>query len=111
MSKQILNRAAILANKTLKTQTVEVPEWNGEVIIRELTAAKAMELGANVKKDDRDAMVSWVVASTVDDAGNLLFTDEDKALLGEMSAAAILRIGNAAVKLSGFGDEEAVAKN
>ena len=46
----ILNKAAILAAEDLKTETVAVPEWGGEVRVRTLTGT------------ERDAFESGLVA-------------------------------------------------
>lgn len=104
----MLTREQIVAAKKLKTEEVDVPEWGGKVLVRELTADKAMELGRQVKQDDRQAMIRWVIAGAVSsDTLEPLFqdTDEDRLLLGGMSAAAILRIGNKAIELSGLADD------
>jgi len=92
----------------LKTVVVDVPEWGGEVIVRELTADHAMALGRKVRLDDKQAMILWVIAASVDENNEPLFhdTEEDRALVGGFSAAAVLRVGNAAIKLSGLAPEE-----
>ncbi len=103
-----LNKLAILGAKTLKTQTVNVPEWGegGEVTIRELNAGEAQALGVKAKENEAEGMVLWVIAGVLDEDGNRMFSDLDKAALNELSAAAVLRVGNAMVKLCGFAAEE-----
>lgn len=107
----MLNREEILKAKDLKTAVVAIPEWNGEVTVRELTANRAMALSQRVKEDDKQSMILWVTASVIGEDGNTLFndTDEDRAILGQMSAAAIIRIGKKAIELSGLGDAEVEA--
>ncbi len=108
----ILNREAILAaGKNFATDEVAVPEWGGSIKIRELSADKAIELGALVSKDEKQAMVLWVIAAVVDEAGNAVFTEADCSALGAMPAGPILKIGKAAIKLSNLANVEETAKN
>lgn len=97
-----LNRDSILAANHLKTETLEVPELGGSVIIRELTAAKAREL--NSIKDENMLPVMWVVASVVNEDGSVAFSAKDIPLFDNISQAAIRRISNAAIRLNGLLD-------
>lgn len=100
----MLTREQILAKKArLNTETISVPEWEGDVTIRELTARQAEAIAGRESDVNTDTMVRWVVASVIDPATfQPLFTEADIEWMGEMSAAAIMRIGMAAVKLNGF---------
>ena len=122
-----MGRASFLAAaQKLKCKWIPVPELGSDVAIRELTAGKAMELGANVRTDDREAMLLWVIASVLDpttgvtnEAGEvdlstctLMFTEAALPELRVSMASAIMRIGTAAVELTGLGKSpEELAKN
>lgn len=108
MSK-ILTRAAALEAYVLRTEDVPVPEWGGDVRIRELTAGDAAEFGNKVTKgEDKEAMIVWIIGSAVDEEGNPLFEDtpDTRAALAKKGASAIMRLGNAVLKLNGLLKEE-----
>lgn len=117
----ILTREQILGAADIKTETVNVPEWGGEVRIKGLTGADrdAFEAAITTIKG-KDTRVNWVnvrarfvALSIVDENGARIFTEGDIKALGEKSAAALDRVYAAAQKLSGLTDEDAaeMAKN
>jgi len=114
MSK-ILSREQILQQVTLKREEVEIPEWGGSVLVRELTAAERdsyenslleTKKGLNGKPEIRPNLknVKAKMASIVliDEAGNRLFKDADALQLGNLSASALNRIVDVAERLSGL---------
>ena len=113
-----LNRDQILAHKTLKCETIEVPEWGGEVKVRELSASEAdvfesglaaARQGQNGSGPDpliaRNFRAKIVALAAVDDEGNRLFTDDDVETLGSMSRSALDRVSSVAMRLSGYSDD------
>jgi hypothetical protein len=112
----VLGRAQILTAIDLKQERVDVAEWGGEVIVRELNAADVSEFMAmtmtNVDVDlgtIRDAhglfdSYIWVAArSMVDDNGDPLFDGEaDLAALARKNIAPIRRVAEVAMRLSGL---------
>lgn len=76
----MLNRESILARK-LKTKTVPVPEWNGQVVVRALSAPEYLDLVAKLKDDTGRAVYWWIVRATFDETGKRIFADEDVATL------------------------------
>jgi len=114
----MLTRDEIIGKKILRTERVEIPEWDGAVNVRELTGA------------ERDEVESWITRKTVDseeqipvnrfenvrgkvaakaivdDSGLRLFSDDDAETLGQRSAAALDRIFTVALRLSGMTKEE-----
>jgi hypothetical protein len=117
----MLTKAAILAAQDLRTETVPVPEWGGEVRVRLLTAAEREEITSiwttHAAADDatkstltRDTML---LRCTVDDAGQRLFDDADLPALKQKSAQAIARVIEAAMVLNAMasGAVEDAAKN
>lgn len=110
VQKVFMGRAQfVAAAKSHKTKAVDVPELGpgAVVIVRELTARRALEIGAAIRSEARvDAMILWVIAAAVDEAGAPLFTEaEDREMLAEMPASVILRLSNAAIALNGFSSE------
>jgi hypothetical protein len=106
----ILGRDQILQAQDIKTQTVPVPEWGGEVIVRALTGAERdayesscveMQDGKQVPnlKNIRAKLVSLTV---VDEQGKRLFTSADVEALGKKSGAVLDRLFDVARELSGL---------
>ena len=110
----ILSKALILEAADLRTEAVEVPEWGGEVLLRELSAAQMAEFKAKSvaavdpqTREIRDGatlfrLSAWVVCQgAMDEEGKRLFTDADVARLGEKSDTVIDRLAAHVLKMSG----------
>jgi hypothetical protein len=122
-----LGRDAILARSALKTEEVRVPEWMDPdtgadvVLVRELRgrerdeweASLAVQRGRQMVPDVANMRAKLVARSVVGDDGEPLFSQQDVAALGELSAAALDRVFEAASRLSGLNpaDLEEMAKN
>ena len=113
----VLDRDSILAADDLKRETVEVPEWGGEVIVREMTGRERDRFEAGwINADKGDVQVNpknldnfrarLVAQTVVDEEGNRLFTDDDAVELGSKSAAALDRVFTVATRLSGITDKD-----
>lgn len=106
----VLKPDEILKAEDLKTERVEVPEWGGDVIVRELKGKARDEFEASqyVKKGDKleftneNARAKLVVRSLVDEDGKLLFTPNQASFLGDKSGAVLDRLYDVAAKLSGL---------
>lgn len=110
----VLSRALILEAADLRTESVDVPEWGGEVLLRELSAAQMSEFKAkSVAAVDpqtravRDGVTlfglsAWIVSrSAIGEDGKRLFTDADLSRLGEKSDKVIDRLGARVLEMSG----------
>lgn len=101
-----MNRDEILASNSLKTQKLDIPEFGGEITIRELTVAKAGEFNAEHAKlrneDGHIANVLWVIAGVVNDDGTPAFTRDDIPQLLQMNMSAMRRISDAVIRLNGI---------
>lgn len=115
----LLTRDAILAADDLKRETVAVPEWGGDVLVRCMTGQERAAFDEAVYEitDDGKAKVRQgrfqgeLCARTMcDESGDLLFTAEDVAGLAKKSAAALARVQQVALKLNGLAPES-VEKN
>jgi hypothetical protein len=74
----MLNRDAIL-NRKLPSENIPIPEWDGSVVVRRLTATEYLALVQRIKGDSGRAVYHWIAAATFDDAGNRIFQDDDAA--------------------------------
>jgi hypothetical protein len=117
----ILGREEIFGANDFTIKKIPVPEWGGNVYIRNLNgkerdAFEASCITTNGTKREVNTinMRARLVARSICDAeGAALFTEADVNALGEKSAAALDRIFAAAQELSGLGaqDVENLAKN
>lgn len=111
-----LTRNQILAQvgQPLKTEKVQVPEWGGEVLIREWTGTErdAFENSLVTEDGKRDSDASenirarMVALSVVDEAGQLQFTLSDVEVLGSLSARALNRVFGRVRDLCGFSEKD-----
>jgi len=119
---KILGREDILMAKDLRERVVEVPEWDGSVIVRAMTARDRDIMEQHIEDmrgEDREVnlanMRATVVALVVvNKKGNRIFTSKaDLNALGGKSAAAIERIFDVAVKMNRMSesDVEELIKN
>lgn len=120
-----LSKKDILGSKDYKTEVVSVPEWGGDVLIRELSGYDRdkyqLELvsidakGVPTPKFENIARAKLflVALSIVDEQGNKLFTEEDIEALGAKSGDALDRVYVAASDLSklNFSDKEQLKKS
>lgn len=126
MSEQrtFLGRDAILALSDLETVEVYVKPWNTYVHVKSMSAGQRNKLAALMlrgsgKDVDIDvtqipgAMANVVVWCAVDANGVRLFDDSDIDALNEKSGDALQVIFDAALRVSGLGDDDAksIAKN
>ncbi len=117
----MLTKDQILQADDMPTEIVPVPEWDGEVKVRTVTAQEkdAWEeslqkgKGRNIKLDLANVRAKLVALCVVDDDGNRVFSDGDVLALGRKGAKAISRIYAAASELNGISDEdlETIVKN
>ncbi len=104
----LLTRDAILAARDLKREEVDVPEWGGSILVREMSALEQMcfeqtTVGVPITKWPPDTMArvaSWCI---VDEAGVSLFGVDDIKALGQKSTEALGRVFAVVSRLSGYG--------
>lgn len=107
----ILTRDAILEAQDRKTETVEVPEWGGAVVVSEMSgtdrdayeAALFVDRAGKREVDMANVRARLAALCIVDEAGNRLFTDADVMVLGRKSATALDRVASVAQRLNGMG--------
>ena len=107
---KILNRDVILAADDLMTEEVFIPQWNGKVKIRGITASERDELEASIFTDEgkpikKNFRAKIVALALCDERGNRIFSDADIEALGKKNGAAINLVFGIAQRLSGIGQE------
>lgn len=109
-----LTREQILQADDIKTETVSVPEWGGEVLVKALTGAQRDQFeidslagkGKSQHVNLQNIRARLVARSIVDETGARIFQDGDVKALGAKSAAALQRVFDVAQKLSGLTDDD-----
>jgi hypothetical protein len=104
-----LSREQIAAASDLATETVEVPEWGGTVIVREVTSEQLDAYQAAFMKGNGmapNARALLVVKALVDEKGERLFSDADVKVLGKKSSKVVERLWDVVARLSGMTKEE-----
>jgi hypothetical protein len=107
----MLTRDQILKAKDRKTETLNVPEWGGEVIVSAMSghdrdAFEASIVRADGRTDMANMRAKLVAACVVDEAGNRLFQPADIEALGGKSSSALDRIVSVAQRLNRLGDQQ-----
>ena len=113
----MLKRDDILNAKDIDVQSVDVPEWGGEVGVKALTGTERDKFEQSIldgKKVNLNCIRAKLCAAVIcDDKGKRLFTDADIVQLGKKSAKALNRVFEKAQEMNGLGpdDVEDLAKN
>ena len=111
---QQLTREGILAIPDIQTETVDVPEWGGAVLVQGLTAAERDDFEAScVQGRGRKATVNIqnirakaVVLAVRDATGARIFSLDDAPALGRKNAAAVNRIFEVFMRMNGLSEED-----
>lgn len=96
----LLSREQILGSLDLATETVSVPEWGGEVIVRALTLGQQLSIQEQAGGDAGKDAALLVSMSVVDADGNPVFTAADAEALAGKRASALNAILSAAFRLN-----------
>ena len=108
-------RDRILAADDIPSETVKVPEWSCDVLVRGMTGADRASLLERAVTPEGAVTFSQfypeVVIATAHDpeTGERLFDDADRDLLMQKSGAALDRVASVGLRLSGMTDESAKA--
>ena len=122
---EFLTKAAILAADDIVTEQVHVPQWGGTVLVRGMTgdernayekqllyerpagnrsARRAGQTTTEVRREEiRNRLIMWCC---VDQDGNRIFSEDDLSKINTKSAAAIERVIEVAMRLSGLDDDD-----
>lgn len=114
----LLNAEQILNLNDLRRATVHVPDWQGDVLVREPTAAEQEEYRASlvttiygedgkrqVRTDFANSRARLVVKCCINEDGSRMFSDADASRLGAKSSRAVDVLYNKIQELAGNTDE------
>jgi hypothetical protein len=109
-----LSRDAILNAVDIKTKTVAVPEWGGDVIVGTMSGTARDEWeqsliqrkGNKTEPNLQNIRARLVMATAIDEEGKRLFSESDIVALGKKSSAALERVCKVAQALNGIGEAE-----
>jgi hypothetical protein len=100
----MLNRSAILAVPTPAPLSVSVPEWGGEIALRQMSLADVItwsDIGRDpARRASGESTAMVVIACAVSAEGEPLFTADDMGWLLAQPGFTIQRIANAALEHS-----------
>jgi len=124
MSEGAISKESILGSSAVgyRSETVEVPEWGGSVVVRELTARDADGYHASLIRinpngshqfDMTNHRCELLVRCIRNDQGKRIFSDTDANKLGDQPSTLIDRLYAVAQRVTGIDNSEAVknAKN
>ena len=112
----MLSKDQILKAEDLRKQKVAIPEWGGDLFVREMTAKERDDYRRDLdsgKDKLTGASALLAVRVIVNDKNERLFEDKDAPELAKKSASALDKVLEAALSLSGLNaqDIEELEKN
>ncbi|MCG8430382.1 MAG: phage tail assembly chaperone [Candidatus Omnitrophica bacterium] len=117
----LLTRDDILQVSDLDRKVINVPEWNGDVMVRTMTGAERDNFeqslfdqkGKSTKANMDNLRAKLLAKCLVNEEGSKLFSEKDIGKLGEKSAKVLDRLYTIARDMNGIGadDEEEMIKN
>ena len=106
----MLSKDDILKADDLSQETVPVPEWGGEVIVKAMTGAERDDFECAIHRDGiknfDNIRARLCVMSIVDESGKKVFSPADIEELGQKNGKALDRVFGVAKRLSGIGKKE-----
>lgn len=101
----MLTRDEILNADDLKKEAVKVPEWGGELVVREMTggqrdAYETSIMNASAEERSRVIRARMAASCVIDSDGEPMFTVDDIDALSKKSAKALDRVFKVAAKLN-----------
>jgi hypothetical protein len=111
-----LTKEQILGADRRKFEDVNVKEWGGKVRLQEISASErdlweseqitVANDGSSAKFNPKHARARLIVRSLVDETGKRLFTDDEVAAVGSLSASTIARLFNKARALNAISSDD-----
>jgi hypothetical protein len=111
----LLSKAEILGASDIRTETVAVPEWGGEVLVRGMTGTErdAYEQAMIEQRRSTGRTISLENArarlcayTIIGEDGKRLFREQEIEALGAKCASALDRVYQTAARLSGLRGED-----
>jgi len=106
----MLTKEAILSANDLKRETVNVPEWGGDVLIQEMSGAQRDAYEAHITDTGEDmrkrtVRARYVAFSIIGEDGEPMFSVDDVEALAKKNAKALDRVFAAAAELNIFTED------
>lgn len=106
----MLTKEQILQADDIVTETVSVPEWGGEIMVRALSGAQIDRLeqeitNARVNGVTENVRARWVARCVIDEKGDRLFDDTEIVHLGKKSGAVLDDIFDVCMRINGRGEK------
>ena len=107
----MLKREEILSKTSLKTETLTIEEWGGDIIISEMSgttrdiweqALRKRDVAGNIISP-RAKLVAFTV---VDEKGERIFKEDDVDSIGKLSSSSLEKICLVAMRLNGLGSDD-----
>ncbi len=106
-----LSAADILGADDIEYRNLSVPEWEGDVRLRLLTAQQSVQFQGQLQANRKEASLALVRHSMVDEDGNQVFNlAADFKALQQKSMKVIRRIADECLDLNGLMDPSREAK-
>lgn len=106
----MVSRDDILKSNSLDIDSVDVPEFGGEVFIRIMTGAERdkweISATASVRSENVNVRAILCAMTICDKNGERLFTDHEAEALGKKSAIALDKIFQASRRLNKLTDQD-----
>jgi hypothetical protein len=109
-----LTREQILAADDLPREAVDVPQWGGKVYVRTMNGLQRDGFETAVAGKGKVEILAILTVKTVcDEAGNLLFEEEDVPAILAKNADPVLRIATVALRVNAINrtDVDELEKN
>ena len=105
----MLSKEQILSNVNLKTETINVAEWGGDIIVSEMNGAGRDSFEQAITEKDKNGKLinpraKLIAATVVDESGAFIFSQDDLSSIGKLSYKVIDRICEVAQRLNGMRD-------
>lgn len=103
---QRLTRDAILQKADNKIEELYIPEWEGSVFIRVMSAGERDKFEARCLSTKVNFRASLAALVVCDEEGQRLFEEKDIEALSAKSASALDRIFRSAIKLNAMTEQD-----
>ena len=106
----MLNREDILAKTDLKKETVTIEEWQGDVLVSEMSGTQRDLWEQSLRQKDKagnliSPRAKLVAFTVVDEKGDRLFTEDDISAIGKLSSGSLEKVCAIAMNLNGLGSD------
>jgi len=111
---EFLTATQILDQPTLVIEELEVPEWNGKIRVKMLSAKERDDFEASTvefkngqqKPNIANLRARLLQLAVVDENGRRVFTKNDVKVIGDLPAAGVQRVFNKIQEMSAISDSD-----